>query len=560
MMPLFRFAGFAFLAIFFILPSLGLLQSASTSMEENSILQYAAMTADGHVPTKDFWTEYGPLNVYVPAAVFTVTGPSLPVERVVGLVYRAIFLTAIFFLIRRYSRLAAYLGVTLAWWMLAPWGAMAYAWIAGMGLGLAALAIWTGGTEHPSNRRLFAGALTAGLALSFRPDLIVALGVGVGVLMWPHRRRWKPLLGGVATGLLPYLVLFATAGIGNVIRNLIVDPLIHLRDGRALPFPPSWKWNGEFFTRVQQYVDALTNRNWFGASLVVQVAELFWVLVVIAILIGFATWRVRNSDRALVATLMFALLLATNIYQRADISHMRLVGSLWLALTPLALLIAGRRWFVAENRPMIFGSAAVALLLVLTAPEIMVAALYELASHRTPLNSSPLTLTSHGRTVITASRQEFREMTNGLQLLAANTRPGERLIQGPTDFRFTNYNEPAFYWLNPELVPGTYFLEMNPGISNAPGSRMASDVASADILLLSNRFERFSEPNTSTVPGDNTANEVIARNFCVVGSTKWYFLLRRTSQPMVLGSSSTTVTKVKVGPNKLVRCAQLARS
>ena len=554
MMRLFRYVGYVFLAAFFLLPSLGLLQSPSTSMEETSILQYAAMTADGHVPTKDFWTEYGPLNVYAPAAVFSVTGASLPVERVVGLIYRAIFLASIFIVIRRYSRLAAYLGVTFAWWMLAPWGAMAYAWIAGMGLGLAALAIWTGDTEHPSNRRLFAGALAAGLALSFRPDLIVALGVGVGVLMWPHRRRWKPLVGGLVAGLLPYLWLLITAGFGNVIRNLVTDPLIHLRSGRALPFPPSWRWNGEFFSRVQQYVDAMTNRNWFGAPLVVQIAELFWVLVAIALVIAFATWRLRRSDRALLAVGLFALLLATNIYQRADISHMRLVGSLWLALTPLALLIAGRRWFVATNRPMVFGSAAVALLLVLVAPEIMVAAGYELAIHRTSLNANPMTLTSNNRTVITSSRQEFHEITNGLRLLQTNTTPGERLIQGPTDFRFTNYNEPAFYWLNPELVPGTYYLEMNPGISNAPGSRMASDIASADVLLLSNRFERFSEPNTSTVPGDNAANEIVAKNFCVVGSTKWYFLLRRTAQPMSLQPLHGAVSQVTVGPNKLFTC------
>jgi hypothetical protein len=525
-------------------------------MEETSILQYASMASDGHVPTKDFWTEYGPLNVYAPAAVFSIVGPSLPAERVVGLIYRAIFLASIFVVIRRYSRLAAFLGVAFAWWMLAPWGAMAYAWIAGMGLGLGALAVLTGDTEDPSNRRLFAAALTAGLALSFRPDLIVALGVGAGLLVWPQRRRWKSLLAGFATGLIPYLVLLATAGFGNVIRNLIVDPLIHLRDGRALPFPPSWRWNGEFFSRVQQYVDAMTNRNWFGASLVVQIAELFWVLVAVALLIGFATWRIRRSDQALLAVGLFALLLATNIYQRADISHIRLVGSLWLALTPLALLIAARRWFVATNRAMVLGSGAVALLLVLTAPEITVAAMYELSVHRTPLNASPMTLSSHGRTVITSSKQEFDEMTTALKLVGAHTKPGERFIQGPSDFRFTNYNEPAYYWLNPDLIPGTYFLEMNPGITNAPGSRMASDIKSADVLLLSNRFDNFSEPNTSTVPGDNAANEAVATNFCVVSTTKWYFLLRHTTEPVAPMLGKRAQSTVAVGPNHLFPCGR----
>jgi hypothetical protein len=135
-------------------------------MEETSILQYASMTADGSVPTKDFWTEYGPMNVYAPAAVFSVTGPSLLAERLLGLLYRGILLASLFVILRRYSQLAALIGVTLAWWMLAPWGAMAYAWIAGMGLAVASLALISGGTHPPSSRRLFVAATTAGLALS----------------------------------------------------------------------------------------------------------------------------------------------------------------------------------------------------------------------------------------------------------------------------------------------------------------------------------------------------------------------------------------------------------
>lgn len=553
-MRLIRYGTYIVVALGLAIPAWGLMQSPSTSMEETSILQYASMAADGHVPTKDFWTEYGPLNVYAPATAFTVVGPSLPVERVVGLVYRAILLGAVFVIIRRYSRLAALLGLGFAWWMLAPWGAMAYAWIGGMGLGLASIAIITGDTENPSTRRLFLATLTAGLALSFRPDLIVALGVAAGVLLWPHRRRWKTLVGGMAVGLLPYVVLIATAGLGNVIRNLVVDPLVNLRDGRALPFPPSWRWNAEFFSRVQQYVDAMTNRNWYGSPLVVQIAELFWLLVVVAALIGVTTWHVRRQDRVLLSIGLFALLLSTNIYQRADISHMRLVGTLWLALAPLAIFLISRRWFTASNRVMVLGSASLAMLLVLIAPEIMVTSMYELATKRTSSNSAPHVLRVHDRTIITADSQELREIRRGQALITAFTNPGDRFIQGPTDFRFTNYNEPAFYWLNPQLVPGTYFLEMNPGISNATGSRMASDIASSDILLLSNRFEQFSEPNTSTVAGDGAANEVIVHQFCVAGQTKWYSLLRHTTDVVTPPMTTSPGTSESVGPNRLYLC------
>ena len=108
------------LILFFVLPAVGLFRLPSTSMEETSILQYASMTADGHTPTKDFWTEYGPLNVYAPAAVFTVTGPSLVVERIIGLLYRAILLGSLYAILRHYSRRIAVLGIALTWWLLAP--------------------------------------------------------------------------------------------------------------------------------------------------------------------------------------------------------------------------------------------------------------------------------------------------------------------------------------------------------------------------------------------------------------------------------------------------------
>ena len=509
------------LALFFVVPAIGLFRLPSTSMEESSILQYASMTAEGHTPTQDFWTEYGPLNVYVPAAAFSVTGPSLFVERVIGLIYRAILLVALYAILRGYSRRMAILGVTLMWWLLAPWGAMAYAWIGGLGMALAAIAIAT--TSATMSRwRLFTASLCAGIALAFRPDLIVAVACGFGIAVWPQRAKWKVIVGGLAVGLSPYLLLLVTAGPANIIRNLVVDPLIHLRDGRALPFPPSWKWNAEFFSRVQQYVDALTNRNWYGAPLVVQIAELFWLLVVVALVVAVATWHVRRSDRVMLAVGVFSLLLATNIYQRADISHMRLVGALWIGVTPLAVSIVTRRWFRDQGKVALAATGTTMLLLILVAPSISFAAFYQLV-HRT---TTPILSYSVGhRDIIASSATELSEVRHAVGLLDEVSSPGDRFFQGPSDLRLTNYNEPSFYWLLPSLTPSTYFLEMNPGISNAPNSRLARDIATSDVLLLSNRFANFSEPNTSTVPGNGDANRVVANNFCVAATTQWYTIL-----------------------------------
>ena len=100
--------------------------------------------------------------------------------------------------------------------------------------------------------------------------------------------------------------------------------------------------------------------------------------------------------------------------------------------------------------------------------------------------------------------------------LGARAQPGERLFVGPVDLRQTPYSDAFFYFLFPDLVPATYFIEMDPGIANAPGSRLASDVASADWLILSNVWTGWTEPNASRDVGSDAPNEVVRRDFCLV--------------------------------------------
>ena len=49
------------------------------------------------------------------------------------------------------------------------------------------------------------------------------------------------------------------------------------------------------------------------------------------------------------------------------------------------------------------------------------------------------------------------------------SKPGERLLVGPSDLRRTWYSDAFFYYMFPELTPATYFIEMDPGLANAPG-------------------------------------------------------------------------------------------
>ena len=93
--------------------------------------------------------------------------------------------------------------------------------------------------------------------------------------------------------------------------------------------------------------------------------------------------------------------------------------------------------------------------------------------------------------------------------------PGERLFVGPMDLRRTPYSDASFYFLFPDLVPATYFIEMDPGIAHAEGSRLADDVASADWLILSNVWTDWTEPNDSDRLGPDAPNQVVRDDVCL---------------------------------------------
>ena len=57
---------------------------------------------------------------------------------------------------------------------------------------------------------------------------------------------------------------------------------------------------------------------------------------------------------------------------------------------------------------------------------------------------------------------------------------------GPADLSRTIYSDVMFYWMFPELKPATYYIEMDPGLADKAGSSLASDVRSADWLILTN--------------------------------------------------------------------------
>ena len=97
---------------------------------------------------------------------------------------------------------------------------------------------------------------------------------------------------------------------------------------------------------------------------------------------------------------------------------------------------------------------------------------------------------------------------------------------GPGDFRRTVGADTFFYHLLPELEAATYYLEMNPGSTNAPGSRLASDVARADWLILDRSWDYINEPNRSSEFGSDVPNQIVREKFNHWAEYGPYLLMR----------------------------------
>ena len=127
-----------------------------------------------------------------------------------------------------------------------------------------------------------------------------------------------------------------------------------------------------------------------------------------------------------------------------------------------------------------------------------------------------------------------------LQFLDANSKPGERLFVGPGDLRRAFANDVFVYHLLPWLTPATYFLEMNPFSANRPNSRLASDIASADWVVLNSAWDHPREHNLSSQNGPDEPNAVVRDHFELrgqIGPFRVYY--RKSLSPSAAPKSSS---------------------
>ena len=472
-------------------------------MDEGSLLVYPELVQHGQLPYRDFETFYGPANPMALAAAYSIFGVTIFVERSVGLLYRTVILLAIFGLVHRAGAKIASACVLIAGCLLLSTGIAAYAWMGGVACALCAL--WALADFDKQWRVLTSGFL-AGMALLYRLDLAPAVILAFAPFLYamPWMTRGK-FCGAVILALLPYGALVVLAGPTQLLDNLFVYPVLRANPGRKLPL-------------------------WSAPPAVLRLFVVYGTAAAVNLTAGLVALRRAPGNRAarlLLATSLFAAALTPQATQRFDTFHLLMVAFLGIGLLPFSLTVLPGDAISARRLSgrVAIGTLVTALVVALGMPTLWtdMAKDYSAALH--PSTVVPF-LEHDGRFFPFPSPQVGMSAGRMIKELKQISKRGERLFVGPADLRRTNYCDTFIYHFFPQLRPATYFLEMNPHSANRPHSRLASDVESADWLILDTEWDYSNEPNSSVFYGSDEPNLVVQRHFALIGQYGRFVLLQ----------------------------------
>ena len=526
--------GAVMLAVLAALPAL--FRSVGATMEEGFMLVFPERVLKGAVANVDFLHLYGPGSLHLLAGWFELFGVSVTSERWFGLGQHLLAISALYVLARPWGRrVAMVVGAGSTLFVLTPIGLQALAWSGGLGLALWSLVFFVRSIHRERAgadarlSRLIAGVL-AGVALTFRPDLVVALVLVAAYSLWKRpRRTWALTLAGLVVGSTSLWVHLVQAGPRAVIEGMLVDPVVNLRPGRELPRPPSWSHLDGALQIISEKVAPSWPLPHIGESK--QLFVWFFLLPISAVFVvgvgALARRRSRATDHAgrsratvLIAVGLMSIGLLPQAVQRPDSAHL-----LWVACVPWPFLVPTvlewLRWRRPRTHPIPRAAIAVSTLaaLVLVVAPSYTARTYTHLVKDSVTNAKPLYEVSRGdRYFYLGDERPYLAAREVIAELDGLARPGERLLVGPVDLRHTAYSDAFFYHLFPELVPATYFIEMDPGIANAVDSPLADEVRSADWLILTRFWSQWIEPNESVLFGPDEPNRVVEENFCLRGS------------------------------------------
>jgi len=211
---------------------------------------------------------------------------------------------------------------------------------------------------------------------------------------------------------------------------------------------------------------------------------------------------------------LFACGLLPQALQRADSTHLAWVSCIPLGFLPVAIAEFLPRW---RGRRVVAALMPIALTLALI-PHFTWRTYVDYVAQSTGRHRNVSVIRRGDRIFYYGRPDAVVAMRDLLAEIDRTGHPGDRLFVGTGDLRKTPYSEAFLYYLLPEYPPSTRYLEMDPGVANAPHSGLARDVATADLVILSSIRDDWVEPNDSRRFGPDEPNAVIRRHFCLVGS------------------------------------------
>ncbi|HXP34937.1 MAG TPA: hypothetical protein VN827_05265 [Chthoniobacterales bacterium] len=484
----FKIIVFCLLAGLLVIALWPAFQSPGQPEDEGITLVYPELLLKGRLPYRDFESIYGPGNLLILSATYSIFGPNIFVERAVGLIYRLIILLAIFGTAQRWGTFVASACALVAVVILDHSEAWANTWFAGTAFALCG--VWMMANVR-SGWRCFAAGLFGGIALLCRCDLGPALAISALPLFLSMERAAKhKFLGGLVVALLPLLWFGIVVGPAQLVDDLFLLPVFRLGPGATLPISTA-------------------------TADVVWIFCFYLVASAVNVAAGFVALREPAPERGrlLLGAALLGLSLIHYSLSRFDSGHVTNGAVVSFAFLPVSISVL----FSLVTKPL---SRRVKII-VASIVALGAIALLKLGPHH-----KGVFIKQNGRLFPLAKTSLPQAADQALSELQRASFPGQSLFVGPADLRRTIYCDTWIYHLFPQLRPATYFLEMNPGSANAPGSRLTRDVASADWLVLNRAWDNIVEPNRSSEFGPDEPNNIVRAEFDLWRAYGPYLILR----------------------------------
>jgi hypothetical protein len=453
--------------------------------DEGITLVHPEMFLKGQLPYRDFENLYGPGNLLILSGAYSFFGANIFVERSVGLIYRLLVLVAIFGIAQRWGTLIGVGCALVAVLLLKTTEVWANTWLAATAFALCAL--WMLANTR-SRARCFAAGLLGGIALLCRCDFAVALTAAILPLFVAMQRATKKwFLAGTAIGLLPLLYFAVEVGPIQLLDSLFLLP-IRVSPGARLPI--------------------------LGAT-----PDIIWVFIfyiaasAVNIVAGVLALRRASPEngRLLLSGAILGLGIIHYALSRFDGGHVLNAALVSVMLLPLSISVL----FSLLVKPLPRWSEAVAVIALVLMVVLLI---------RSKPSEEGIFITQNGRSFPLGKNRVPQAADRILAELQRASGAGQFLFVGPGDLRRTLYCDTWIYHLFPQLPPASYFLYMDAGSANAPGSRLAHDIARADWLVLNRTWDLI--PDASSEFGPDEPNRVVRADFDLWRESGPYLLLR----------------------------------